>query len=407
MLARMRTELERGSVFASYVVETQQPDACGFAVYAGRHREFDQQVTLRIGRLPGESAVGRSLHLLDHHGVERVLDQGVTADGFAFTVTERVDGEPVCTYCDARATDIKGRVGLFLQAVEALEYAHRHFQPHRNLVADLVLVDKTGHIKICGFGLGAAAGAEPEALGHDVQCLGALGARLLAGADAPGDAAMSNWVARQRAEMQQEIARLRSTGVSALLRDLRGDLDAVVDHMRGSGGAEQYAGVDLAAADLARVLQGRSTRVYRRTRWERLRLWIRFQPAIAVAVAVLLLTASAASAVFMWQTVELNRQRRASEARLGELVTLTGALETRLYAAAGSMPAPVPVRAALVRQTRKTLDAATADATLSPELAASVAQQYRALALRSAEAGDAPAQQAALKRAVAAEHATH
>ena len=404
MLARMRTALETGSVFASYVVEAQEADMCGFAVYAARHREFDQRVTLRIATVPAETPANGTAHLLDHRGVERVLDQGIAADGAAFSVTERVDGEPMCAYCDARAVDVKGRVALLLQAAEAVGYAHQHVQPHRHLSADLVLVDATGQVKVCGFGMGSAGGTEPEALAQDLRCLGVIGAVLLAGAGSPAGAGMSAWLARQSVDVQRNVAQRRSTGVARLLRDLRGDLDAVIAHMSGHAD-EQYASVDLAAADLLRVLQGRSTRVYRGTRWERLRLWATYQPTTAAAVALLLVTAVGASAVFVRQTAALNGQRRESEARLGDLVALTGALETRLYAAAGSMPAPVPVRAALVRQTRETLDAATAGAALSPELAASVAQQYRALAARSEELGDASAAQAELRRAASVERA--
>ncbi len=401
MLARMRAALEKGSVFASYVVEAQEPDVCGFAVYAARHREFDQRVTLRIASTPMNGPANGNAHLLDHHGVERVLDQGTTADGAAFTVTERVDGEPICVYCDAGAVDVKGRVALLLQAAEAVEYAHQHVQPHRNLSAELVLVDESGHVKVCGFALGTAGDAEPEALGQDLRCLGAIGAMLLAGA--PPTSEMSAWVAVQSTEVQRAIAGRRSSSVARLLQDLRGDLDAVIDHMQDRA-AEHYASVDLAIADLTCVLQGRSTRVYRGTRWERLRLWVRVQPTTAAALAVLVVTAVGASGVFVWQTAALDGQRRESAARLAALVGLTGALESRLYEAAGSMPFPVPVRAALVRQTRETLDAATAGATLSPELAASVSQQYRALARRSEELGDAPAALVELDRAAQAEH---
>lgn len=401
MLLCMQTALETGSTFASYVVEAQRPGVCGFAVYAARHREFDQRVTLRIGTAPAETEVNRSAHLLDHPNVERVLDQGVAADGSVFTVTERVAGEPICEYCDARAMDVKGRVRLLLHAAEAVGYAHQHVQPHRQLSADMVLVDEAGQVKVCGFGMGSAEGSQPEALAHDLQCLGSIGSLLLAGSDVPG---MCAWLAGQSGNVQRQIAQRRSTGVARLLRELRGDLDAVIAHM-GARETVHYASVDLAAADLTRVLQGRSTGVYRATRWERLRLWATFQPTTAAAVAVLLVTAVGASAVFARQTVSLNGQRRESEARLGELVALTGVLETRLYAAAESMPAPVPVRVALVRQTRETLDAATAGATLSPEVAVGVAQQYRALAKRSEELGDAPGARAELSRAQSVERA--
>ena len=90
---------------------------------------------------------------LEHPGISRLLDGGVTDDGTPYLVMEHVEGEPITTAADARGLSVSDRVRLFLQVCDAVGYAHRHLVVHRDLKPSNVFVSEDGGVKLLDFGI--------------------------------------------------------------------------------------------------------------------------------------------------------------------------------------------------------------------------------------------------------------
>ncbi|MEL6615395.1 MAG: serine/threonine-protein kinase, partial [Bacteroidota bacterium] len=108
----------------------------------------------------------RVLARLDHPGIARLLDGGVTPDGRPYFIMERVEGEPITRYADARGLDLEQRLRLALDACDAVAHAHRLLIVHRDLKPSNVFVgeDETGapRVKLLDFGIAKALDEDDE-----------------------------------------------------------------------------------------------------------------------------------------------------------------------------------------------------------------------------------------------------
>ncbi|MEM1118180.1 MAG: protein kinase, partial [Bacteroidota bacterium] len=77
---------------------------------------------------------------LQHAGIARLLDGGLTEAERPYFAMEYVDGEPITAYCDARRLGVDARLRLFVRVCEAVRYAHRALVVHRDLKPSNVLV---------------------------------------------------------------------------------------------------------------------------------------------------------------------------------------------------------------------------------------------------------------------------
>src|SRR5262245_19235404 len=57
---------------------------------------------------------------LEHPHIARFYDAGITEDGLPYLAMEYVAGQPITAYCDARRSDISGRLELFRQVLDAV-----------------------------------------------------------------------------------------------------------------------------------------------------------------------------------------------------------------------------------------------------------------------------------------------
>jgi serine/threonine protein kinase len=89
---------------------------------------------------------------LDHPKVARLIDGGVTGAGLPYLVMEFVDGLAIDRYCDEKHLDLKARIGLIRQVLEALAYVHACQVIHRDLKPSNILVDAQGNVKLLDFG---------------------------------------------------------------------------------------------------------------------------------------------------------------------------------------------------------------------------------------------------------------
>ncbi|MEM7351618.1 MAG: serine/threonine-protein kinase, partial [Acidobacteriota bacterium] len=133
------------------------------AVYASvrADEQYHQQVAIKLIRhgMDSERMVARFrqerqiLANLVHPNIARLLDGGVTSDGLPYLVMERIDGEPIDTYCDRRSLSIADRLQLFRTVCSAVHYAHQNLVIHRDLKPSNILVTEEGSPKLLDFGI--------------------------------------------------------------------------------------------------------------------------------------------------------------------------------------------------------------------------------------------------------------
>src|SRR5271170_317836 len=92
------------------------------------------------------------LATLNHNNITGLLDGGVSSTGDPYLITEYVEGQPLDRYADERKLDVDARLGLFLQVLEAVDYAHRNLIVHRDLKPGNILVNGEGTVKLLDFG---------------------------------------------------------------------------------------------------------------------------------------------------------------------------------------------------------------------------------------------------------------
>lgn len=103
---------------------------------------------------------------LEHPHVARLLDGGVTDEGYPYLVMELVEGEAIDAYCDARGLGLDERLRLFLDVCDGVQYAHQNLVIHRDLKPANILVTAHGSAKLLDFGVAKLTEEDPDATEH-------------------------------------------------------------------------------------------------------------------------------------------------------------------------------------------------------------------------------------------------
>ena len=131
--------------------------------------QYRQQVALKLVRkgMDTQEIVQRFryerqiLASLEHPGIARLYDGGVSGDGRPYLVMEYVDGQPIDAYCDAHRLSVVDRLKLFEGVCDAVQYAHRNTVVHRDLKPSNILVTAEGRVKLLDFGIAKLLAEEP------------------------------------------------------------------------------------------------------------------------------------------------------------------------------------------------------------------------------------------------------
>jgi len=254
-------------------------------------RDFEQRVAIKLLRheagAQGErfQAERQILARLEHPGIARLYDGGITSDHRPFMVMEYVEGRSITDFCAQRHAPLEQRLALFIQVCDAVAYAHRNLIVHRDLKPSNILVTTGGQVKLLDFGVaklldpqltrltGAAVApltpicAAPEQLtgapittATDVYALGVLLFELLTAAH-PWIESDMPMLQAMRTVLQRSAplaSRMAETGSNAPVpaRLIRGDLDSIVAKALRAEPAHRYATVESLKSDVDRVLRG-------------------------------------------------------------------------------------------------------------------------------------------------------
>jgi serine/threonine protein kinase/tetratricopeptide (TPR) repeat protein len=263
--------------------------------------EFEQRVAVKL--LQGETAGASKrfqterqiLARLEHSGIARLYDGGVTEDSRLYMVMEYVEGRSITEFCVLHEATLEQRLGLFIQVCEAVSYAHRNHVIHRDLKPSNILVTSEGAVKLLDFGIAqfldaqlarvtqAAAApmtpicAAPEQLtGHetsiatDVYALGLLLFELLTGAhpwmnhNTPILQAMRTVLERPAPLASSAADAQESSPVPA--RRIRGDLDAIVGKTLRKEPGHRYATVEALKSDVIHFLRAEAVEARKHAR---------------------------------------------------------------------------------------------------------------------------------------------
>ena len=338
---------------------------------------FEQRVAIKLLQRDAAAQIERFqaerqiLARLEHAGIARLYDGGITGDGRPFMVMEYVEGQSITEYCEHRRASFEERLQLFVQVCDAVAYAHRNLIVHRDLKPSNILVTPEGKVKLLDFGIAKLLDpqlarmtqvavapmtpicAAPEQLSGgpittatDVYALGLLLFELLTGSH-PWMVSGTPVLQALRTILQRPAPLASRTaegnaGPPVPARLLRGDPDAIIAKALRTEPSHRYATVEGLKLDVERALRGEpvdareGARLYyvghvlRRYRWA------------AAAVAAIFVTLAAGLSLAAWQAhrIAIERDNARRDASREEAIRYS---LTRLFRAAitdqGAQPA--------------------------------------------------------------------
>ncbi len=332
---------------------------------------------------------------LQHAGIVRIYDSGVTGDGRPFFTMELIEGVPIDVYLDCRKHHFNAEVSqseklkLLLSILDAVGHAHQHGVIHRDLKSGNILIDGEGLPHILDFGLaapvisrvqltepggfvGTLAYAAPERLagaaavndvGSDIYSLGALLYEMLTGRPVvPNDLPLDEAVTRIRnseiAAPSASVQKVDGKRVEPIGRDLEAIVLKALEH----DPARRYASAAAFRDDIQRYLEHEPVHARRPTGVYLLGKLIRRHRMMATAILAIVVALAASSVISM------AAYRRVSVE--AEKLRLTNVfLEDTLGSVSASSPGQPVLLKDVLHESIHWIDLALAE---QPEVAASI-----------------------------------
>jgi serine/threonine protein kinase len=276
---------------------------------------------------------------LTHGNIARLYDAGTAADGQPFLAMEYVAGVPLVQHCDQHHLGVRERLQLFIDVLAAVRYAHSRLVIHRDLKPSNILVTSNHQIVLLDFGvaklivegdpgeseltqLGSAGMtltyASPEQIAgeslttaSDIYSLGVISYKLLSG-KRPYESQGNSFGALRTAILETPAPRL-SSAISAqqaehcgttdvrLLKELRGDLDAIVAKALRKEPGARYETADAMREDLLRSLRGEPIAARQGARGYVLGRFVRRNRWLVASAALILLSILTGLVGVSWQ----------------------------------------------------------------------------------------------------------
>jgi serine/threonine-protein kinase len=357
------------------------------------------------------------LSALTHPNIARLYDAGISESGQPYLAMEYVSGTTLARYCDERRLTVRERLKLFVQVLQAVQFAHAELIIHRDLKPSNILVTAQGRVVLLDFGIGKLltddggnetrltqiAGrvftpgyASPEQItgqalgtGSDIYSLGVILYELLTGncpyrpthesRAAIEEAILSGDVRRpSHSDISPEAALTRGASARSLARILTGDLDTVVIKALKKNPVDRYASISAFAQDITNFLESLPVSARPDSKWYRLaRFTARHKiPVVAASVAATALLAGATLAAWQARTASAARDRAVEMASRNEAVS---EFLGRVITEAAESEKPVTVSEMLARSERLALTDKSGSAENRASVLEMIAERYDSL----------------------------
>jgi tetratricopeptide (TPR) repeat protein len=333
---RVLRTIGRGGMGIVYLAERADGEFRRRVALKALNPDFLDEHTLR--RFENER---RTLAVLDHPNIIKLLDGGTTDDGVPFLVTDYVEGQPIDEYCATRQLPMRDRLRLFREVLGAVHYAHQNLIVHRDLKPSNIFVTPEGVPKLLDFGiaklmrpeyLGGPMGltrtamqpltpefASPEQVqgqpittASDIYSLGVILYRLLTGRH-PFERKTSSLLELEHAICETEperpsvFAMSGSKAEAATAKLLRGDLDNIVLMAMRKEPQRRYASAEH-FSEVRRHLEGWPVLARRSSGWYRASKFVgRHRAGCAAGVVLTAGLLASATAAFQQQRLATRR----------------------------------------------------------------------------------------------------
>lgn len=386
---RVLSLLGEGGFGTVYLAEQSEPVRRRVALKLIRPGMDSRAVIARF------EAERQALALMDHPGLARVYDAGVTPEGRPYFAMELVRGEPIDRFCSGARLSVEDRARLIVQVAEAVHHAHMKGVVHRDLKPSNILVelvDRRPVVRVIDFGVAKAINQRlsdttvftehgqmigtPEYMSPeqargdvldvdiraDVYSIGAIFYQLLTGETpidsrrlrAAGIAQIPALIEQVEPLRPSERVRRADSGTQAgggsvYARRLRGDLDWIVMRCLEKDRALRYDSASALAADLERFLRDEPVEAGPPSAGYRLQKFVRRHRGLVAASAcvflALVLGVVGTSAGMAWAVRERDRARAAEAVaaeRADEAVRARGEAEAVTKLLIGSIESVHP-----------------------------------------------------------------
>lgn len=317
---------------------------------------------------------------LDHPGIARLIDGGLTEGWQPWFAMEFIEGQALHDYADAQRLSVRQRLELLVQVCDALDHAHRRLVIHRDIKPGNLLVDDASRVHVVDFGLGRSMAADPAggettatiAAGHltpqyaspeqargepvsvasDVYQLGLVLYRLLCGCLPYDTAGLSAYALAERVsaasierpssqwqgpDADERARAMFGLPARAVRRALRGDIDNIVLAALARQPRRRYAGASELGQDLERHLAHEPVTTRAATRRYRIGRFVRRHalPAGLAGAVTLLLIAGLVTVSLQSRQLAQERDRALASAERNERLADALAGMIRLSDASG------------------------------------------------------------------------
>jgi eukaryotic-like serine/threonine-protein kinase len=364
------------------------------------------------------------LSTLTHPNIARLYDAGISAQGQPYLAMEYHEGTQIIEYCVSRRLRIKERIRLFLQVLEAVQFAHAQLVIHRDIKPSNILVNAQGQVSLLDFGIakltvdgetheteltqfgGRALTpdyASPEQIlgrplgtASDVYSLGVVFYELAAGVrpyrlkrDSRGaleEAILTAEPSRPGHIVTPAQAYACNTTLPRLMRLLRGDIDTIALKALKKSPTERYTTVYAFREDLERFLSGLPILARRDNAWYRARKFVARNKVAVVAGLLVVLALTGGLTIVTWQARRTAVQAQIANTEAATAKAVQDFLEDIFKANSGEQNDPIKGRQTTARQLldigAKKIDRALVDAPAAKlSVLATLADMYQDLGL--------------------------
>lgn len=364
---------------------------------------FEQAVAIKFIRplqglaAPLVDAERKLLARMEHPGIARILDGGLTENGLHFLVMEYVSGRALDQYANEQELGVRERIGLLREVCAAVAHAHQNLVVHCDIKPANILVTAEGRPKLIDFGVARiqdAIDSRPQGFTRAYTSPQRLA----------GEQAVVNDDVYSLGVVVHELVTGSLPETPSNSRPLRGELAAIVRKAMAYDPAQRYASVGALNDDLQNWLECRPVTAAGDDWRYRTRKLVQRRPWRVAAAAVAAIGLVAALTIIATLYTRANFARVEAERRFGEVRSLANYMLFDLDKRLENTPGNTQARREMVGRSQKYLDALGETAGDNVELQREVAVGLARLAEVQgvpgrAHVGDSGAAQKNLERA--------